>query len=210
MKRWGLFFMLLTLTGCSSGVNVEIPDEYYQSSSKSMGYLTGSLAVTTVWPSTGEGLETTLFLRKQGQKEPIILTNSTSPSHYQTEIIKGHIFSIELPTGHYELYSIKFRGSNGIKKVNSKTNDNLDIHFTIVDNNVTYLGQFLTSSLIAKSPLWNTQYPSGLGMIEHSNEGRRDKLLLNKYYPKLKGIPYSQEVIEGINNNKILATAVDL
>ncbi|PSW20092.1 hypothetical protein C9I98_08505 [Photobacterium sanctipauli] len=208
MRQFVLIVALFIITGCSSGVDALVPDSY-QSNETNTGYLTGSLGVTTSWPSTGEGLKTTIFIRKVGKDDAIVLNSSTSASHYQTEWEKGHIFSLPLPEGEYELYCIAFTGNNGINKVYSKTSDDLGLRFNIAANEVTYIGQFLTSSLVAKSQLWNTNYPSGFGMVQHDYANMRDRMLQNEHYPDLKPLPFIPTTLKGLNDSRIVASNIE-
>lgn len=208
MKLFISMFLLVLLSGCSNGINISVPDRLAQSESNN-GYVTGSLGVTTEWPSTGEGLVTTLYLRQQGSADPITVTSSKSDFDYNNGLQKGQLFTIALPPGQYELYSISFRGSNGIQSVESKTKDNLNIAFTVRPAQVTYIGQFLTSSLVAKSTLWNTLFPSGYGVVTHSDASQRDKSLFDKHNPNLRTMSFVISPLTGLTDSRIPSTVTN-
>lgn len=197
------FFTSMLLLGCSSGVSVSIPDKYGNATENNTGYLAGSLSATTVWPSSGEGLETTLYMRQKGHEEVITLVNNNVDSDFITETLKGQLFSLPLPAGEYELYCVGFKGSNGRKTITSKSRDNLALTFEVVPGEVTYIGQFITSSLVAKSKLWNIEYPSGYGFITYNNANERDKALLYERHPDLTDLAFTPQQLTEMNTRLI-------
>jgi len=197
------FFTIMLLLGCSSGVDVSIPDKYSDVTKYNKGYLTGSLSSTTIWPSSGEGLVTTLYIRQKGHEDVITLVNNNSDADFISDSLKGQLFSLPLPAGEYELYCIGFKGSNGTKSITSKSRSDLGLTFSIVPGKVTYIGQFVTSSLVAKSKLWNIEYPSGYGVITYNNAYNRDKALFNERHPDLYNLDFLPKPLAEINTRLI-------
>ncbi|MGF1731195.1 hypothetical protein [Photobacterium kasasachensis] len=203
-----IVFFLYTITlllGCSSGVDISIPEKYGETTEYNKGYLTGSLSATTVWPSSGEGLVTTLYIRQKGHDDVITLVNNNADSDFITDSLKGQLFSLPLPAGEYELFCIGFKGSNGSKTITSKSRDDLGLAFSIEPGRVTYIGQFITSSLVAKSKLWNIEYPSGYGVITYSNAYSRDKALFDERHPDLYNLAFSPEPLAE-KNTRLIST----
>ncbi|MGF1727336.1 hypothetical protein [Photobacterium nomapromontoriensis] len=207
MKCIALFFITLLLSGCSSGLDILIPDHLI-TSTKEKGYLTGTLGVTTAWPTTGEGLITTLYFRQRHSHDIITLTRTKSDPDFQTDIQQGQLFSIPLPPGDYELFSVGFTGNNGIQTVRSSSGDDLGIVLSVNSNEVTYIGQFITSSLVAKSPLWNTEYPSGFGVIRHSYANERDKQLFDEHYPELQALSFVSAQLNDANTKRLISKVI--
>jgi len=193
------FLTSILLLGCSSGISVSIPEKYENTTEQETGFLTGSLSATTTGPSSGEGLITTLYIRKTGDKETIILSKDNSRTDFKTESLKGELFSLALPAGEYELFCVGFQGSNGRKSITSKSRDDLGLTFSIAPGKVTYIGQFIASSLVAKSKLWNQDYPSGYGFITYSDANERDKALFNERNPELSPLPFTSEKLAETN-----------
>ncbi|WP_299022010.1 hypothetical protein [uncultured Photobacterium sp.] len=202
-----LFFLFtsILLVGCSSGISVSLPEKFEDTPEFSTGYLTGSLSTTTDGPSSGEGIVTTLYIRQTGDDDIITLIYDNSDYDFNTGFLKGQIFAVPLPAGDYELFCIGFKGDNGNKTIHSKSNDNLGLTFTIRSGNVTYIGQFVTSSLIAKSKLWNQEYPSGYGVVTYNDANERDKALFFDQYPELLGINFNHQKLAERNSQVLSA-----
>lgn len=209
MKRFAILIFCLAIWGCSSGINLDVPDSIAHTN-VAKGYLAGSLGVTTEWPSTGEGIITTLLIRPVGQSEQIVLsTPSTKKSDFQSDTGKGQIFVTALPEGQYEINQAIFKGTNGRKTVRSKSNDNLGIFFNISADKVTYIGQFLTSSLVAKSQLWNTPYPSGFAVVHHSYVAERDQPLMTERFPVIEALSFYEAELVGYEANKLASKVIE-
>lgn len=208
MKQITLFFFSLILTGCSSGLDILVPD-HLANSTKEKGYLAGTLGVSTAWPTTGEGLITSLYFRQSNSQDVITLTRTKSNPDFQTEIQQGQLFSIPLPPGDYELFSVGFTGNNGLQTVKSSSGNDLGIMLSINPNEVTYIGQFITSSLVAKSPLWNTEYPSGFGIIRHSYANERDKRLFDESYPELQALSFVPTELKKIDSKRLVSKIIE-
>ncbi|MCW8331710.1 hypothetical protein MD588_23195 [Photobacterium sp. SDRW27] len=200
-----IFFFLtnLLLLGCSSGISVNVPEKFESAVKQDSGYLAGSLSTTTVWPSSGEGLVTTLYIRQSGDEDAITIINDNSHADFITDSVKGQLFSLALPPGEYELFCIGFKGSNGNRTIRSKSKEDLGLTFTVESGKVTYIGQFIASSLVAKSKLWNTEYPSGYGYITHNYANQRDKALFDERHPALSDLTFMPEKLGEINNRLI-------
>ena len=108
-----------------------------------------------------------------------------------------------MPAGEYELFSVGFKGSNGNKTVKSQSEEILGLTFTIEPGKVSYIGQFIASSLVAKSKLWNQEYPSGYGYITHNYANERDKALFNERFPELADLPFTTKSLDTTNNGLI-------
>lgn len=199
------FLASILLFGCSSGISVNVPESYQSSPEQKAGYLVGSLSATTAWPSSGEGLLTTLHFRQTGNQDAITLANDNSRADFTNESLTGQLFALALPAGEYELFSVSFKGSNGNKAVNSQTREDLGLFFTIEAGKVSYIGQFIASSLVAKSKLWNMEYPSGYGYITHNYANQRDKALLEERHPELASLPFKSHKISEVNKNVFMA-----
>lgn len=209
MKRFTILMCCLYIWGCSSGISLIVPDSIANANAEK-GYLAGSLGVTTEWPSTGEGIITTLFIRPVGQSEQIVLsTPSTKQPDFQSGADKGQIFVTALPEGRYEINQVIFKGTNGRKTVRSKSDDNLGIFFNVSADRVTYIGQFITSSLVAKSQLWNTPYPSGFAVIHHSYATERDLPLITERFPEIEAFSFYEAELEGYEANKLASKAIE-
>ncbi|PSU36053.1 hypothetical protein [Photobacterium lutimaris] len=209
MKRFTMLICCLFIWGCSSGINLNVPDSIANTTA-AKGYLAGSLGVTTEWPSTGEGIITTLFIRPVGQSEHILVsTPNTTKSDFQSSTDKGQIFVTALPEGRYEIHQVIFKGTNGRKTVHSKSNDNLGIFFNVTAARVTYIGQFITSSLVANSRLWNTPYPSGFAIVHHSYAAERDQPLMAKRFPAIQALSFYNAELEGYEANKLASKVID-
>ncbi|WEM45688.1 hypothetical protein PTW35_21690 (plasmid) [Photobacterium sp. DA100] len=208
MKRFIILTSCMLLWGCSSGIYIKVPDEI-ATSSRETGYLAGSLGVTTEWPSTGEGIITTLSIRPTGKAETITLTNTQKKSDFESVTDKGQIFVAELPVGRYEINQVQFKGTNGRQTVRSKSNQNLAIYFDISEHQVTYIGQFLTSSLVANSQLWNTPYPTGFGVIRHSYQADRDRALMTERYPEIEVFSFYEANLDGYEANKLASKLLE-
>ena len=208
MKHFITLLFCSFIWGCSSGIYVNVPESISTEINDS-GYLAGSLGVTTVWPSTGEGIITTLSIRPVGQSDEITLTNTQTKSDFENENDKGQIFITELPVGRYEINQVQFKGSNGRKTVRSKSNQDLAIYFNINKNEVTYIGQFITSSLVSNSQLWNTPYPSGFGIIHHSYATDRDQSLISERFPDLERLSFRKVTLEGYDNSKLASKVIE-
>ncbi|MDV5167622.1 hypothetical protein [Photobacterium rosenbergii] len=208
MKRFITLTFCLFIWGCSSGIYINVPDTIANKTGAT-GYLAGSLGVTTVWPSTGEGIITTLSIRPVGKTGEITLTNTQAKSDFENEHNKGQLFVAELPIGRYEINQVQFKGSNGRKTVRSTSNQNLAIYFDITEDEVTYIGQFITSSLVANSQLWNTPYPSGFGVIHHSYATSRDHELLAERFPDLEALSFHEVELQGYDTNKLASKVIE-
>ncbi|MGF1687902.1 membrane lipoprotein lipid attachment site-containing protein [Photobacterium japonica] len=208
MKRIILFITLLFLAGCSKGIAVNIPDPI-ASSHEHSGYLVGSLGVNTVWPATGNKIVTTLNIRHIESKEMITVSRFDSSPDFETDALEGQLFTLALPAGHYELDSVHFKGSNGIQTVKSKSVSNVGGQIIIAPNQVTYIGQFITSSLIAKSPLWNTKYPSGFAKIHHDFVAERDKQILDDQHPELRALVFVPSPLDGLDDQRLISTIIE-
>ncbi|UTV29891.1 hypothetical protein [Photobacterium atrarenae] len=186
-------FILISqlLIGCSSGVYVSLPEKYEPTEEQPVGFLAGSLSATTVWPASGEGLITTLYIRQRGDDAFLTVASNHEDTDFDSETLKGQLFYLPLPAGEYELFSIGFKGSNGNKSIRSKSSEELGLVFTIAPGQVTYIGQFITSSLVAKSKLWNIEYPSGYGYITYSDAQQRDQPLLREMHPELEQLTFT-------------------
>lgn len=193
MKLLFFLFSSLFMFGCSSGISVSLPEKFEDTPEDTAGYLTGSLSATTHGPSSGEGLVTTLYIRQSGDDEVITLVNKNDDYDFNTGFMRGQLFSIALPPGKYELFCIGFKGDNGNKSIISKSREDLGLEFTISPGNVTYIGQFITSSLVAKSTLWNQEYPSGYGVITYNEANERDKALFYERHPDLTGFSFDYQ-----------------
>lgn len=180
----------LLLTGCSSGVLISIPENYQSPDQTSQGFLVGSLGATTIWPSTGENLQTTLIFRSTESNEHITVSNDNKDSDFRTTNSTSSLFTVPLPAGTYQLHSVTFKGTDGRKTVQTQPDKPLNIRFQILSGEVTYLGQFIASSQVSKSPLWNTEYPNGRGYLTHSYAVKRDKDLLYKRHPELTSMRF--------------------
>ncbi|MEJ2766149.1 hypothetical protein VV869_19545 [Photobacterium sp. MCCC 1A19761] len=183
-------FISQLLLGCSSGVYVSLPEKY-KSTEQPVGFLAGSLSATTIWPASGEGLITTLYIRQIGDPEYLTVASNHEDADFNTDTLKGQLFYLALPAGQYQLFSIGFKGSNGNKSIYSKSPEELNLTFTITPGAVTYIGQFITSSLVAKSQLWNLEYPSGYGYITYSDAQQRDKPLLQERHPEVDHLTFT-------------------
>ncbi|MCQ1060210.1 hypothetical protein ACQKPX_13725 [Photobacterium sp. DNB23_23_1] len=209
MKRFTVLMCCLYIWGCSSGINLTVPDSIANTTA-AKGYLAGSLGVTTEWPSTGEGIITTLFIRPDGQSDQIVLsTPNTKKSDFHSGTDRGQIFVTALPEGRYEINQVIFRGTNGRKTVRSKSNNNLGIFFNVSADKVTYIGQFITSSLVANSQLWNTLYPSGLAIVHHSYAAERDQPLITERFPAIATLTFDEANLEGYEENKLASKVIE-
>ncbi|MGR5062815.1 hypothetical protein [Photobacterium sp. DNB22_13_2] len=210
MKNFTILTFCLFIWGCTSGVRLDVPDTLANSNADK-GYLAGSLGVTTEWPSTGEGISTTLFIRPAGQSDQITLTTipKTKNTDFQSETDQGQIFVTALPVGRYEINQVLFKGTNGRKSVRSKSNDDLGIFFNITANQVTYIGQFITSSLVANSQLWNTPYPSGFGVVHHSYAIDRDQALMREHFPVIESLSFNKTELDGYEANKLASKVIE-
>ncbi|KPA52091.1 hypothetical protein VT25_16880 [Photobacterium leiognathi subsp. mandapamensis] len=205
-----LVFLALLLTGCSSGLQISVPDSYFEQN-KATGYLVGSLGANTEWPKTGKNLITTINIRPvdtanstaSNMDDVITITNNNEDGHFENPNVSGHLFSIELPVGEYEIFSIKLEGSDGNKTLTSQNNKDMHVRFEIEPNKASYIGQFLAVSRIAKSELWNLQYPSGYGYLQHSYDQSRDELLFAEHYPENKAMPFNLALLT-FSNNRVL------
>lgn len=210
MMKTLLVFLALLITGCSSGLQISVPDSYFEQN-KATGYLVGSLGANTEWPKTGKNLITTINIRPvdtanstaSNMDDVITITNNNEDGHFENPNISGHLFSIELPVGEYEIFSIKLEGSDGNKTLTSQNNKDMHVRFEIEPNKASYIGQFLAVSRIAKSDLWNLQYPSGYGYLQHSYDQSRDELLFAEHYPENKSIPFNLALLT-FSNNRVL------
>lgn len=208
MMRIVLFFTILLLSGCSRGIAVNVPDPL-SSSDTQVGYLAGSLGVTTEWPSTGKKIITTLNIRHVASNEIITIARVESVPDFETEQLEGQLFTLTLPVGQYELDSVSFKGNNGVQTVRSKSESDLGGMITISPNQVTYIGQFITSSLIAKSPLWNTQYPSGYAKIQHDYVLDRDKQIFDEQFPELRALAFISDPLKGLDPQQLVSTILE-
>ncbi|MBP2698793.1 hypothetical protein E5A76_18570 [Photobacterium sp. CAIM 1937] len=205
-----LVLLALLLTGCSSGLQISVPDSYFEQN-KATGYLVGSLGANTEWPKTGKNLITTINIRPvdtanstaSNMDDVITITNNNEDGHFENPNVSGHLFSIELPVGEYEIFSIKLEGSDGNKTLTSQNNKDMHVRFEIEPNKASYIGQFLAVSRIAKSDLWNLQYPSGYGYLQHSYDQSRDELLFAEHYPENKAMPFNLALLT-FSNNRVL------
>ncbi len=210
MMKTLLVFLALLLTGCSSGLQISVPDSYFEQN-KATGYLVGSLGANTEWPKTGKNLITTINIRPvnttnstaSNMDDVITITNNNEDGHFENPNVSGHLFSIELPVGEYEIFSIKIEGSDGNKTLTSQNNKDMHVRFEIEPNKASYIGQFLAVSRIAKSDLWNLQYPSGYGYLQHSYDQSRDELLFAEHYPENKAMPFNLALLT-FSNNRVL------
>ncbi len=210
MMKTLLVFLALLLTGCSSGLQISVPDSYFEQN-KATGYLVGSLGANTEWPKTGKNLITTINIRPvdtanstaSNMDDVITITNNNEDGHFENPNVSGHLFSIELPVGEYEIFSIKLEGSDGNKTLTSQNNKDMHVRFEIEPNKASYIGQFLAVSRIAKSELWNLQYPSGYGYLQHSYDQSRDELLFAEHYPENKAMPFNLALLT-FSNNRVL------
>ena len=210
MMKTLLVFLALLLTGCSSGLQISVPDSYFEQN-KATGYLVGSLGANTEWPKTGKNLITTINIRPvdtangtaSNMDDVITITNNNEDGHFENPNVSGHLFSIELPVGEYEIFSIKLEGSDGNKTLTSQNNKAMHVRFEIEPNKASYIGQFLAVSRIAKSDLWNLQYPSGYGYLQHSYDQSRDELLFAEHYPENKAMPFNLALLT-FSNNRVL------
>lgn len=159
--------------------------------------------------STGEGIITTLFIRPVGKSEEITLTNTQAKSDFENDHDKGQLFVAELPIGQYEINQVHFKGSNGRKTVRSMSNQDLAIYFDITKDEVTYIGQFITSSLVANSQLWNTPYPSGFGVIHHSYATTRDHVIMSERFPDLKALSFHEGKLQGFDTSKLASKVIE-
>ncbi|AJR05918.1 hypothetical protein C9J03_07335 [Photobacterium gaetbulicola] len=208
MKRFIILTSFILLWGCSNGIYIKVPDEIATSTHET-GYLAGSLGVTTEWPSTGEGIITTLSIRPLGRAQTISLTNTQTKTDFESATDKGQIFVAELPVGRYEINQVQFKGTNGRQTVRSKSNQDLAIYFDITEHQVTYIGQFMTSSLVANSQLWNTPYPTGLGLIRHSYQAERDRALMAERFPEIKVYSFYEANLDGYEANKLASKVLE-
>ncbi|WP_237458805.1 hypothetical protein [Photobacterium lucens] len=210
MMKTLLVLLALLLTGCSSGLQISVPDSYFEQN-KATGYLVGSLGANTEWPKTGKNLITTINIRPvdtanstaSNMDDVITITNNNEDGHFENPNVSGHLFSIELPVGEYEIFSIKLEGSDGNKTLTSQNNKDMHVRFEIEPNKASYIGQFLAVSRIAKSDLWNLQYPSGYGYLQHSYDQSRDELLFAEHYPENKAMPFNLALLT-FSNNRVL------
>ena len=198
------FLTSMLLLGCSSGLTVNVPETYQKYSEEQSGYLVGSLSATTSGPSSGAGLLTTLYIRRTGEADAITLVNDNSDADFYTDTLTGQLFSVRLPTGEYELFRVSFKGHNGNKSVSSQSEGDLGLNFTIEPGKVSYIGQFVVSSLVAKSKFWNQEYPSGYGFITHDYARTRDRTLFNQRNPELADLPFTTKMLAEINNRLVL------
>ncbi|QUJ70310.1 hypothetical protein KDD30_19530 (plasmid) [Photobacterium sp. GJ3] len=186
----------LFLTGCSNGIVVSVPENYHVSNSSEQGYLVGSLGASTIWPSTGENLQSTLYFRRQGSDTDLAISNNNNDSNFKTSHFTSSLFTVPLPAGNYQLHSITFKGTDGRKTVFSQTEKPLNVHFSISAGEVTYLGQFIASSMVSKSQLWNTEYPNGRGYLTHSDAEQRDRAFLYQQHPELSALFFKKAALE--------------
>ncbi|HIF9341229.1 TPA: hypothetical protein ACX6RU_001292 [Photobacterium damselae] len=203
MKLLVLFFSLL-LYGCSSGIKISVPDSYTESSTAS-GYLVGALGASTVWPQTGEHLKTTIELRKSlsngAKSEPIRLTNENKQHDFATQTLTGQLFTLFLPEGEYVISKVTIEGSDGNRSFISTNKDDLNLHFTVRANQISYIGEFIAVSHVAESQLWNMEYPSGKGYLVHNYAENRDQPLFYELNPNLKEIAFHTEKLGQMNFN---------
>ncbi|WP_242446311.1 hypothetical protein [Photobacterium angustum] len=209
MMKTIISLLTLLLVGCSSGLQVSVPDSVYENN-QATGYLVGTLGANTEWPKTGKNLITTINIRPLNTNTPsiadsniITITNNNEDGHFENPTISGHLFNIELPVGQYEIFSIQLEGSDGNKTLISKNNSKMDITFSISANQASYIGQFLAVSRIAKSELWNLEYPSGYGYLQHSYDQQRDETLFSQQYPKQQATPFNLELLT-FTDNRVL------
>ncbi len=144
------------LLGCSSGLKVSIPDKYTDTQNQSIGFLVGTLGATTVWPSTGETLITTLHIREISIRSPILmsdddienevitLTNENKNFDFKNEKEIGQLFTLPLPVGKYEIFQVTIKGSNGNQTFTQFTHIYLSLTFSLMVQNKFYLSYFIT------------------------------------------------------------------
>ncbi|HIF9513008.1 hypothetical protein I3260_14560 [Photobacterium damselae] len=203
MKLLVLFFSLL-LYGCASGMKVSVPDSYTEVST-ARGYLVGVIGASAIWPQTGENLKTTIELRKllpNGSKgEPILLTNDNKQHDFATPAQTGQLFTLLLPEGEYDISKVTIEGSDGNRSFISTNKDDLNIHFTVRSDQISYIGEFIAVSHVAESQLWNMEYPSGKGYLVHNYAENRDQPLFYELNPNLKEIAFHTEKLGQMNFN---------
>lgn len=201
MKPLVFSLFSLLLTGCSSGVLISIPEDFQTADKASQGFLVGSLGATTIWPSTGENLQTTLIFRSTESNDRFSVSNDNNDSDFKTTRVSGSLFTLPLPAGTYQLDTVTFKGTDGRKTVQTQSDKPLNISFHIIAGEVTYLGQFIASSQVSKSPLWNTEYPNGRGYLTHSYAEKQDKALLYQQHPELSSFRFRAAALQGSPSN---------
>ena len=191
-------FLTFILQGCSStGVTISKPDTLIENP-QGIGYLSGDLASSRIWPFTADNIATTLNFRHTASKHIFSITSTQSGIDYSSEEIRGQLFSVPLPAGNYELYSVSFKSNNGVRALYSSSELELGVNFTVEPNEVTFLGQFVTSSLVAKSTLWNTQYPSGLGQLDYHQATVQDQEAFSNRFPEQAALDFNPQHLKGL------------
>jgi len=215
MRYLFIYFCSLMLLGCSSGLKVSIPDKYTDTQNQSIGFLVGTLGATTVWPSTGETLVTTLHIREVStrssilmsdddiENEVITLTNKNQHFDFKNKKEIGQLFTLPLPVGKYEIFQVTIKGSNGNQTFTQKTNEDLSLKFEITAASASYIGEFIAKSRVAESQLWNLKFPSGYGYFLHGYNKARDEVLFYELNPQLTDIQFDVKTLATIKNRLI-------
>jgi hypothetical protein len=203
------------LLGCTSGLKISMPDKYTDTQNQPIGFLVGTLGATTVWPSTGETLITTLHIREVSTRSPILmsdddienevitLTNENQHFDFKNENEMGQLFTLPLPVGEYEIFQVTIKGSNGNQTFTQQTDKNLSLKFEITAANASYIGEFIAKSRVAKSQLWNIEFPSGYGYFLHGYNKARDEILFYELNPQLTDIQFDVKTLTTIKNRLI-------
>ncbi|MEI8592934.1 hypothetical protein [Photobacterium sp. Hal280] len=193
----------LSLAGCSKGVLVSIPENLQSTELPDTGFLVGSIGASTIWPSTGENLKTTLYFSRADTEQDITVTNSNDSSDFRSPTTTSSLFSVPLPSGDYLLHTITFIGTDGRKTVHTQTDKRLDLTFSIQPGEVTYLGEFIASSKVSRSSLWNTDYPNGRGYLTHSYALERDRNFFYEHHPELSGKHFNTATLQ-VSHSQLL------
>jgi len=203
MKYLFICFYSFVLLGCSSGLDITLPEKYTEANGQPTGYLVGMMGATRIWPASGEDLTSTLMIRQLGDDETIELTNDNSHFDFKTPSLIGQLFILPLPTGEYELYRVSFKGSNGNQTFNTNSTGNLALKFKITEDTANYIGEFIATSLVIKSQLWNLEYPSGRGFFKHGYNVERDSALFYQLNPDLEAVHFQAKELAVIRNRLI-------
>jgi len=177
----------LSLAGCSKGVLVSIPESLQSAELPDTGFLVGSIGASTIWPSTGENLKTTLYFSRAESEQNFTISNTNDSSDFRSTTAVSSLFTVPLPSGNYLLHTITFTGTDGRKTVHTQTDKQLDLSFSVKPGEITYLGEFIASSKVSRSSLWNTDYPNGKGYLTHSYALERDRNFFYELHPEFSG-----------------------
>lgn len=175
------------ISGCSTPLiskNGGLSDPLKNYPGQDTGYIFGFIGATTSESTLGNTLSSKIIISYKEDPSPkatIMLQGRPSePLDYESDMVDGRVFLVEVPVGQYSINRVGFHGTDGTRSITTGSRYAIEYDFDIKAGEVSYIGSF-----IAESYTMDTMFglaSTGQGYFGHSfNETRDTKLGITKY-----------------------------